>query len=231
MISSKILLSVFKPRIKTRGNLNFDIEGAIKSGTLIKDDNSTRITYIHKPFFEQPVIIKEFKFKGYLHSILRSITNSRAKNYWKSAKILSGLGIETPSAIAMQERKFGLITINSYIVTKFYSGYNAKHLLENPKETTLETIDSFSNSATEILSKLFKNNITHGDTKVPNFMIGNQNICIIDLDVMRINSSMGHIRKYIQKDIARFERDWKGHPYEYVVLKKTKALRELFLNK
>ena len=218
---------------KTSCNL-IEVENIIdilRSGTLIKDDKSTRITYVHKPSFNQPVIVKQFKFKGWFHCVLRSISISRAMNYSKSSKLISKLGIITPKVIAAKEKKIGMLSTESYVITEFYTGQNAKILIEHPEYFSKKTFEDFTDKVINILATLFKNNITHGDTKVPNFMIKEQDVCIIDLDVVHIHKSSKKLKKYIRKDIERFERDWESHPYKETVLSKTKILRESFLDK
>ena len=207
----------------------YNIESTLESGTLIKDDKSTRIIYLHKPAFNRPVIVKKFKFKGCLHSILRSLSVSRAKNYWRGAHALAEIGIITPKPLALIEKKLGPVMTESYIITEFYAGQNAKQLIDTPGKYSKETIEWFANEATTILSALFQNRITHGDTKLPNFMIKDSEVCVIDLDVMRIHPSKSDIRKYIKQDIERFERDWKNHPYKDTIFEKTQKLRNTFL--
>ena len=206
-----------------------DLKKVVNSGTLIKDDKSTRITYIHKPFFYEPVILKQFKFKGWLHCLLRSLKVSRARNYTCSARLITKLGITTPKVITFNEKKKGCFIIESYVVTEFYKGLNARHLIEQPHFYTKDQINHFVSRVVSILTTLFNNNITHGDTKVPNFMISDSGICLIDLDVVKINKSKRSLKKNISKDIKRFERDWINHPHEKIVTKNMLTLRDKFL--
>ncbi|MET4692686.1 protein kinase domain-containing protein [Endozoicomonas lisbonensis] len=203
----------------------------LKAGTLIKDDKSTRITYAFRPYFENPVIIKKFKFKGWLHSIIRSLNKPRSEIFWEGSQLISALGINTPKALGIVKIKTGPLTTESYVITEFYTGQNAKQLIDHPERFSQKIITEFVDKVIEILATLFKNNITHGDTKVPNFMIKDQDVCIIDLDVVRIHKSPKKLKKHIQKDIERFERDWENHPYKEAVLSKTKILRKSFLDK
>ena len=206
-----------------------NIDEILKSGTLIKDDKSTRIIYIHKPKFKEAAIVKKFKFKGWLHSILRSLRESRASTYWKGAIALTEAGIITPKPLAFIEKKLGPITTESYIITEFYSGQNAKIVTDQAGYFPRKTIEEFVDKAINILSTMFNNRITHGDTKLPNFMIKGSEVCIIDLDVMRVHTSKNNLKKHIKQDIDRFERDWEEHPYKDIVIPKIKQLRNSFV--
>lgn len=207
-----------------------NINKTLKSGTLIKNDKSTKITYVHQPFFDKPVIVKKFKFKGWTHSILRSIDKSRARNYWTSAQAIKNIGINTPSPLAMIEQKLGPIIFESYIITEFYTGQNAKKIIEQPNYYSRDFVENFVDNVVSIMSTMFQSNMTHGDTKVPNFMIKNNEVCIIDLDVVRTHKLGINFKKYIKQDIERFERDWVTHPLKEMVLSKTKYMHELFLD-
>jgi tRNA A-37 threonylcarbamoyl transferase component Bud32 len=63
-----------------------------------------------------------------------------------------------------------------------------------------------------LIQQFFNQMIGHGDTKASNFLVTQENVQIMDLDVMKKYKSNWVFHKAFKRDCKRFMKNWKDNP-------------------
>jgi tRNA A-37 threonylcarbamoyl transferase component Bud32 len=159
------------------------IDELMDKGEILKDGNTcyvSRLTWNNKD-----IVVKRYNHKGFIHSLRHTIKKSRARQGWLHAHRLGMLQIPTPRPLAyIEHRKAGLIW-QSYLVTEYVKGQKLCDFL--PDNITEKQRSQVIGQVKELLDKLGKYRITHGDLKHSNILITDNGPVITDLDGMKVH--------------------------------------------
>ena len=196
----------------TLENLISDPNFYIQKERLLKDGNSATVAEFL--FEDKRYVVKRYNLNTLWQRVKYLFKMSRAARCWRSASILSMLGVHTPKPFMfIENRWFWFLRSKSYFVSEKIEAVNlleyikSKGLRQNELE---EIIISF-----RLLFKIMIDyKISHGDMKASNFLYWNNKVVVLDLDGMRRHQSQKVFKKAIKKDFDRFLKNWKGTEYE-----------------
>jgi len=123
------------------------------------------------------------------------------------------LNIDTPKGLAYIEKRKGLLVWKSYLVTEYIRGRNLYDVLRS-QVVTQEERSKVTLQIKELLDKLGKHRISHGDLKHTNILITKTGPVLTDLDGMKVHKRNWTYQRYRAKDHARILRNW---PQETVI--------------
>jgi tRNA A-37 threonylcarbamoyl transferase component Bud32 len=115
-----------------------------------------------------------------------TIKGSRAKRSWLNGQLLTLLNIPTPRPLAFIEEYHKPLVWKSYLITEYVKGQKLKDLLQD-NTVTGEKRSIITRQVADIVGKLGKYLIIHGDLKHSNILITENGPVLIDLDAMKIH--------------------------------------------
>lgn len=178
-----------------------ELDKAMETGESLKHGNTCYVCKIQLNGHD--VVVKRYNHKGLWHSLRHTIKGSRAKKCWLFGHRLNRLNIPTAIPLAFIEQRVKGILWQSYIINDFINGMTLNHYLKQPdlseqkKESVLKNIDL-------LLYRLVESNLTHGDLKLSNILLLNEESVLIDLDSMCYHRSQWLLRIYADKMKKQF---------------------------
>lgn len=199
---------------------------ALASGHLIKHDVTTTLSKIK--LGPTHVVLKRYNRKSVWHAIRRAFKPSRALNCWHAAQELLRLNIATATPMAMIEKRFGCLRRNAYYLTEYQQGELVSDIFKQSDQIT-EQQKQTAEKIYLTLKRLAAHNISHGDMKATNLLIGLPSVLqqagyqavecaeqlvliLLDLDAMRQHRCLWRWRRAQQRDIARLLKNWRDQP-------------------
>ena len=179
------------------------IDELMDKGHILKQDKTTFVSRLK--WNGKDVVVKRFNHKGFIHSLRHTIKKSRAHRGWLHGLRLGILDIATPRPLAFIEKRRGLLVWKSYLVTEYVEGPNLYYFLRDDK-TGEEERSAAMQQVVELLDRLGKYRITHGDLKHSNILITENGPVLTDLDGMKVHRLKWLYRIYRAKDIAHFQK-------------------------
>jgi len=159
-----------------------NLDELMSKGNILKNGNTC---YVSRVFFNGfDIVVKRYNHKGVFHSIRQTIKKSRARKNWLCARRLGMLQIPTAAPLGYIEVFKGPIIWKSYIITRYLPGPKLCDLLKSTSSASNRQSTAI-NQVIELLKKLGKARITHGDLKHSNIIITDKGPAVIDLDAMR----------------------------------------------
>jgi tRNA A-37 threonylcarbamoyl transferase component Bud32 len=158
------------------------IDALMNEGKILKNGNTcyvSRLTWNGKD-----VVVKRYNHKGFVHSLCHTIKKSRAWRGWLHAHRLRILRIPTPKPLAYIEQRKQKLVWRSYLVTEYIEGRRLYDFLRDSK-TSEEERSRVTKQIAELLDKLAKYKIIHGDLKHTNILITDSGPVLADLDAMK----------------------------------------------
>lgn len=179
------------------------IDPLMDTGKILKNGNTC---YVSKTVWDgKDVVIKRYNHKGLIHSLRHTIKGSRARSGWLNGHRLGMLNIATPRPLAYLEKRKWLLVWNSYLVTEYVKGQKLYDYLRETNVTEHQR-SAVTRSAEELLAKLEKHKISHGDLKHSNILVTDAGLVLTDLDAMKVHRFDWIFRLYLKKDHIRFEK-------------------------
>lgn len=169
----------------------------IDKGEVIKNGTSTKVVKIrlNNCFF----ILKYYKNKGLTHSLFSCLKKySRAASSWRHGHLLKFLGIPTADPVVCMDKKLWGMAGDSLIVTKHLDGLQLQKYLLN-EQVNEQSKKQVVCKVKLRIKQMHESMIAHGDLKLPNILISDEEPFFVDLDSMCKAS-----REKIQKDRERF---------------------------
>ncbi len=163
-----------------------NIDELMQNGQILKDGNTCFVSRISLAGGE--VVVKRYNYKGILHSIRHTLKRSRARRNWLHAHRLGMLDIPTAKPLAFIEKRRSLIVYKSYFVTEYVDGQKLSDFLQDEGLLEEQRL-SMVKKVTELINKLSKHRITHGDLKHSNILVVDSKPTLIDLDSMTVHHS------------------------------------------
>ena len=179
------------------------IDMLMDSGGILKKGDAVYVS--HMVWNNKNVAVKRYDHKGFIHSLRHTIKKSRARKGWLYAHFLGALKIATPRALAFIEQRKGLLIWQSYLVTEYVEGQKLWHFLRDDNVMEQQKLGGIR-QVVELLDKLWKYRITHGDLKHVNVLITENGPVLIDLDGMMVHGWELLYRNKRAKDMERFLR-------------------------
>lgn len=157
----------------------------------------------------QDVVIKRYNVKGFWHGIKLSLFTGRGEYSWVNGHRLLFYGIATPKPVALLKRRIGLFHPTVYLLTEQVQAVNARVWFHDPVVAVGEK-ELMADQIAQILSKLQRYQISHGDLKASNILITDGRPMLIDLDAMRRHKYTFWFKRAWAKDMQRFLENWKN---------------------
>jgi tRNA A-37 threonylcarbamoyl transferase component Bud32 len=198
--------------------LNFldRIDSLMDKGQILKNGNTC---YVSRLMWNgKDVVVKRYNHKGFIHSLRHTIKGSRARRAWIHAHRLGMLEIATPKPLAYIERRRGRLVWKSYLVTEYVQGQEFCYFLED-KSISQEEHSIVAHQVIDLLDKIGKYKISHGDLKHSNILITENGPTITDLDGMKVHKFHWAYKARRNKDIARFLSGMSGGSVDFGHLK------------
>ncbi|MCK4790282.1 MAG: phosphotransferase, partial [Desulfobacteraceae bacterium] len=118
---------------------------------------------------------------------------------------LGMLGIATPKPSAYIEQYKGKLIWQSYLVTEYVKGQNFYYFLRDDKTTDQRRSNAIQ-QVKDLLDKLGKYRITHGDLKHTNILVTENGPVLTDLDAMKAHWLKWTFKVQMDKDLLNFHR-------------------------
>jgi tRNA A-37 threonylcarbamoyl transferase component Bud32 len=147
------------------------------------------------------VVVKRYNHKGLIHSLRHTIKKSRARKGWLHTHHLETLNIAAPRPLAYIEHRRGLLIWKSYLVTEYVEGQKLYDFLRN-NNIDEEQRSTVIQQVKELLDKMGKHRITHGDLKHSNILITDNGPVLTDLDGMKVHKWNFTYKIRRSKDLA-----------------------------
>jgi tRNA A-37 threonylcarbamoyl transferase component Bud32 len=180
------------------------IDTLMDKGQVLKNGNTcfvSRLTWNGKD-----VVVKRYNNKGFIHSLRHTIKRSRARRGWLHGHRLEMLNIATPKPLAYIEQRRGLLVEKSYLVTQHINGQSLYEFLRDDN-VTQEQRSTATRQVKNLLDKMEKRRITHGDLKNLNILVTKTGPVLIDLDGMKIHKWGWSCKIQKAKDLERLAKD------------------------
>lgn len=179
-----------------------NIDELMQDGRILKDGNTCFVSRVS--LAGEEVVIKRYNCKGIIHSVRHTLKRSRARRNWLHAHHLGMLNIPTAKPLAFIEKRRSLIVYKSYFVTEYVDGQKLSVFLQD-NSLLEERRLGMVKKVIELLDKLSKHRITHGDLKHSNILVVDGKPTLIDLDSMTVHKFNCLMKNKRQKDRAYFE--------------------------
>ena len=182
------------------------------SGSLLKSSSSTRSALVNPDSVSGDVVskglyVKEFRYKGIVHSLKHLFGKHRAQVMWKVSWYLLNHSIPVPEPEGYLLKQKGPICPGGYYFSKALRRCPSLHELTEDLDQLNERLDSggLSLVAAHCVAALHDSGATHGDLKWTNILVNEKEnqLWLIDFDASKIYR--GHLGPNgIARDLARF---------------------------
>ena len=173
----------------------------------LKRGNSS--TVIRIKIDNHDLVVKRYNIKNFRHRLRRFFRPTRATHSWQSAHKLLKLGIETPTPVAMLERRFGYFRGRGYFICEYVDGPDVIDFFnDGDLHQKLDVAKRIAN----IFDNFAIAKISHHDMKGANIIINKGHAVIVDLDGMRMHVSRRRFGHAHNRDKNRFLENWKTAP-------------------
>lgn len=190
-----------------------DLEALFQqSYSLLKSSSSTRSVLVKFDPFRgneesERLYVKEFRYKGIVHSLKYLLGKHRAHVMWKVSWYLLKNSIPVPEPAGYLLKQRGFICSGGYYFCEALRRCPSLHELAEDLDRLKERLDSggLSRAAAQYIAALHDSGATHGDLKWTNILVHEREnqLWLIDLDASRIyGGKLGP--KGIARDLARF---------------------------
>ncbi len=177
------------------------IDELMDEGQILKNGNTCYVS--HLMWNGKDVVVKRYNHKGFIHSLRHTIKRSRARRGWLHGHRLAMLDIATPKPLAYIEQLKKRFVWRSYLVTEYVEGQKLYDFLRNSNITEEQRSIAIL-QVTNLLDKIGKYRITHGDLKHTNILITDNGPTITDLDGMKVHKWNWTYKISRAKDFQRF---------------------------
>lgn len=156
-------------------------------------------------------VIKRYNIKNIWHRLRRCLRTTRAATSWILAQQLCLFGIPTAKPVAFVENRFFGLRGKSYFIMEYIEGPHAGDYFANYRDGN-EAMISVAERIVALFVNLTKLRLTHGDTKMTNILIKNDQPYLIDLDGMMEHRSQIGLKMAFKNEMRRFMKNWETMP-------------------
>jgi len=177
------------------------IDTLMDKGQILKNGDTSYVSRL--TWNDKDVVVKRYNHRGFIHSLRHTIKRSRARRGWLHGHCLGMLNIATPKPLAYIEQRRWLLIWQSYLVTEYIEGQELRNFLRDNK-TSEEERSIAMRQVKNLLDKMGKYRITHGDLKHTNILVTENGPVLTDLDAMKVHRWNWIHRLRQAKDLGRF---------------------------
>lgn len=190
-----------------------DFDALVNSGSWLKKGNTCSVVF--SQLGPLPVVVKRYNVKGIAHAISRFWRPSRASASWANTHRLLNLGITTPQAIALYERRYARVFRGrAYLVSRYLDAPDIAEFFALVKDPLLRA--SAVKQSVQLLARLHALQLSHGDLKASNIKMTTEGKpVLIDLDSMKQHKYQFFVQKGHVRDLKRFMQNWQGQQALY----------------
>ncbi|MHC4571364.1 MAG: lipopolysaccharide kinase InaA family protein [Planctomycetota bacterium] len=180
------------------------IDGLMDRGRILKKGNTCYVSRVM--WNDRDVVVKRYNHKGFIHSLRHTIKKSRAHRGWLHGHRLGMLSIATPKPLAYIEQRRGMLVWKSYLVTEYVEGQKLYDFLRDGNVTEQQRSARIEQVG-ELLDKLGRNRIAHGDLKHSNILLAENGAILTDLDGVKVYRWNWMFKVKRRKDLERFSKE------------------------
>ena len=177
------------------------VDALMDKGQILKNGDTSYVSRL--TWNDKDVVVKRYNHRGFINSLRHTIKRSRARRSWLHGHRLGMLGIATPTPSAYIEQYKGKLIWQSYLVTEYVKGQNLYYFLRDDKTNDQRRSNAIQ-QIKDLLDKLGKYRITHGDLKHLNILITDNGPVLTDLDGMKVHKCNWIYKLRRAKDLQRF---------------------------
>ena len=160
-----------------------DLSGLEEKVSVFKDSRSIKSGVLEasgKRFF-----VKIYVARNIFHGLFHALFGTRAQNSLWAAKLLAARGVKTPIPLAFWSRRFALSGQKAIIIYPYFEETRRdwKAWWEGLSE---KERDLFLRRITRFLWEMHEKGIFHGDAKITNFFLHEEELGVFDLDRTRV---------------------------------------------
>ena len=183
--------------------LNFvrNIAAIMQQGDSLKKGDTSSVS--RSMWNNKNIVTKQYNHRGFCHSLRHTIKRSRALRGWINGHRLLNIGIPTPKPLAYLEQRKGLLVWKSYLVTECVEGQKL-YDFERDTNVSQQRLSRIIGQIEELLGRLARHRISHGDLKHTNILITQKGPILTDLDAMKVNRWNWTCKIRHLKDLKRF---------------------------
>lgn len=156
------------------------------------------------------LVVKRYNIKGFVHGVRRALRRTRAAVAWENAHRLAFYGIATAPPVALIEERFGPLRRRAYLISEAVDGSHARDFFAGQPPDAEQRKAALA--VVRLLRQLEAQQISHGDLKGTNIILGSAGPVLIDLDALRQHRLEGRFRRRRQRDLRRFLKNWQDNP-------------------
>jgi len=179
------------------------IDALMDEGQILKNGNTCYVSRLR--WNGKDVVVKRYNHKGFIHSLRHTIKRSRARRGWLHGHRLGMLGISTPKPLVYIEQLKEKVVWKSYLVTEYVEGQKLYDFLRDGNVSKKE-LSKVTRQVKNLLDKMGKYRITHGDLKHSNILITENGTVLTDLDGMKVHKWNRIYKLRHAKDLGRIEK-------------------------
>ncbi len=176
-----------------------DPDAGFRNAQVLKAGNSATVVRLHLQ--GRPVVVKRYNQKNAWQALKRAVRPvARFRRAWLNGQRLSFLGIPTARPLALLEQRFGPLRGRAYLIMEDLGDVDlgAEVAARGLDEARLEQV-------VRLFQGLAAAGLTHGDTKISNFLVTPRGVSLVDLDALR--PSRAGQAKDRRRFLANFDAD------------------------
>ncbi len=177
------------------------LSGPARESDLLKAGNSQTV-WVDR-IGDRQVVVKRYNVKTRFHGLRRMLSSSRGRRSWRNAHRVRGYGIPTPRPLAYIEERHGLRR-RAWLVTEKAGGERADRCFSG-RHGDREKVRKVAS----VVAAFAQNGLVHGDMKASNFLVGKEDVQVIDLDSLSRPRWRWLRERGVRADRERFLRNWK----------------------
>jgi tRNA A-37 threonylcarbamoyl transferase component Bud32 len=189
-----------------------DPDRFIDEGVIVKRGNTCTIASVKTEMGR--LIVKRYNIKNSWHAARRALAPTRASMSWRNAHRLQLCQISSAHPVALLEKSFGPVHLQSYFVMQEVSGPSCWAFFKDPT-IAMSDKKEVASGITDLFVQLSSHKISHGDMKATNFIISDSQPVLLDLDAMHEHSSSSAFENAHVRDLHRFFNNWRDTPEVY----------------
>lgn len=160
------------------------------------------------PLAGRQLVLKRYNMKGFTHWLNRCWRPSRAWQSWVNAHALLFLGVATPLALAVKEKRYlWWLRGVAWLLLAHGGKQDILARWQTWRDTGLPPAAE-RRALVQLLTTFWEAGFSHGDLKGHNLLWQDGRWQFIDLDAMTRHRRAERCRKAQQRDRARFLRNW-----------------------
>ena len=153
------------------------------------------------------LVVKRYNMKSIWHWLRRCLRATRAETSWHLSQRLGLFGISTAKPVAYIEKRFLGLRGRSYFIMEHVAGQTIGEFFSGHNTEEAPTVDMAKKIA-HLFHSLGELKITHGDLKMSNILLADDQPLLIDLDGMREHFTTFGFKLAFKQDIKRFMQNW-----------------------